>query len=139
MGTESGSELSFDLVRDTKESADELAEASPETRVCLHAKRYANRKYQETCFQFVHDLPLLYAVGVPCMRYMPHVAYYQTVTQNKPFSESYWIPVQHTHKWDPNSTCGTRSQIGPLRTAEHKFSPSNVQSRSQTLSLTSRL
>jgi hypothetical protein len=63
--TELGSELSFELVRDAKESADEQAEASPETRVCLHAKRYTNREHQETCFQFVHDLPLLYAVGVP--------------------------------------------------------------------------
>jgi hypothetical protein len=67
--TELGSELSFefDLVRDAKELADELAKASPKTRVCLHAKRYANRQHQETCFQFVHDLPLLYALGVPSM------------------------------------------------------------------------
>jgi hypothetical protein len=59
--TELGSELSFefDLVRDAKKPADELAKASPKTRVCLHAKRYANRQHQETCFQFVHDLPLL--------------------------------------------------------------------------------
>jgi hypothetical protein len=67
LGTKLGSELSFDLVGGAKESANELAKASPETRVCLHAKRYANRQHQETCFQFVHDLPLLYAVGVPRM------------------------------------------------------------------------
>jgi len=52
-------------VRDAKELADELAEASPETWVSLDAKRHANRQHQETRFQFVHDSQLLYAVGVP--------------------------------------------------------------------------
>jgi hypothetical protein len=69
LGTESGTELSFGLVGDPKELADELAEASPKMRVCLHAERYANRQHQETRFQFVHGLQLLYAAGVPRIRY----------------------------------------------------------------------
>src|SRR5258708_21238273 len=67
--TELGSELSFefDLVRDAKEPADELAKASPKTRGCLHAKRYANRQHQETGFPFVHHLQLLDAVRLQRM------------------------------------------------------------------------
>jgi hypothetical protein len=57
--TESESEVSFDLVQGAKEPADELAKASPEMRVSLHAERHANRQHQETCFQFVHDWQLL--------------------------------------------------------------------------------
>ena len=46
------------LVRDAKELADELPEASPEMRICLHAERYANCQHQEARLQLVHGWQL---------------------------------------------------------------------------------
>jgi hypothetical protein len=70
----------IDLMEDAKKVADELAQASPEMRVCLHAERYANRQHQETRFQFVHGLATVIATSVPCIRTELYVASYKLVT-----------------------------------------------------------
>ena len=67
-------------MEDAKKVADELAEASPEMRVCLHAERYANREHQETRFQFVHGLATVIATSVPRIRTESYVANYKLVT-----------------------------------------------------------
>jgi hypothetical protein len=70
----------IDLMEDTKKVADELAEASPEMRVCLHAERYANRQHQETRFQFVHGLATVIATSVPWIRTESYMANHKLVT-----------------------------------------------------------
>jgi hypothetical protein len=70
----------IDLMEDAKKVTDELPEASPEMRVCLHAERYANRQHQETRLQFVHGLATVIAAIVPCIRTELYVANYKSVT-----------------------------------------------------------
>ena len=66
LGRKTGKGASIGLLRSATESADELTQRSPETRVCLDAQRNANQKHQKTRFQLVHDSGLRYATGVPC-------------------------------------------------------------------------